>query len=166
MLKIEDEQIFNVSNEGGQGPRRASSFLLWRREFRPRGSLLVFAEVVGSAQAAFEGMTFSVSEERPDGSVAQVALRPGGDSQLLTFQNRGEFVDLYAQYLLVSSVAEQVKDPRVVFKSPAERRCCGSPGRGEERPLSMASDFPVSVSILWVRSSRGSRRAFTWCLRS
>lgn len=59
-------------------------------------------------QAAFEGMTFAVDVQIPEGKQTQVPLKPGGEEIPLTLANRSEFVDLYTRYLLVQSVQHQV----------------------------------------------------------
>ncbi|KAL8452998.1 hypothetical protein Emag_002084 [Eimeria magna] len=57
--------------------------------------------------AAFTGMTFAVDVEEAGNKRIQVPLKPGGETIPLTKENRGEFVELYTQYLLVHSVRDQ-----------------------------------------------------------
>jgi hypothetical protein len=55
------------------------------------------------------------------GTTQKVRLLPGGSNMPVTSQNRGQFVDLYAGWLLSGSVAEQF----AAFASGFHRVCGG-----------------------------------------
>ena len=65
-------------------------------------------------------LTFVISEES-FGETKTIPLKPDGDKISVTLQNRQEFVDLYVNYVLNTSVHKQFEAFRTGF-----RRVCGS----------------------------------------
>jgi E3 ubiquitin-protein ligase HECTD2 len=126
-------------------------------EYRPQLALGLrrLLEYEGDVESAF-GLTFAIDVERY-GAVDCVSLCPAGTSKPVTNANRREYVALYVQHLLETSVARQF-DP---FKRGFYTVCGGnalSLFRPEEIELLVrGSDEPLDINTL-----RGAATYANW----
>ncbi|KAK6504707.1 putative E3 ubiquitin-protein ligase [Arthrobotrys musiformis] len=138
--------------------------------FRPAlaNGLRKMLEFEGDVEATF-CRDFVVEVERY-GQITQVPLLPGGEDKPVTNDNRREFVDLYAQYLLDTSVARQF-DP---FKRGFWTVCGGNAlnlfqpdeiellVRGSDEPLDVTALRAVATYENWSTSSPHEVNLVRW----
>ncbi|EPS36653.1 hypothetical protein H072_9786 [Dactylellina haptotyla CBS 200.50] len=138
--------------------------------FRPalaRG-LRQLLEFDGDVESTF-CRDFVVEVERY-GQMMQVPLVPGGENRPVTNENRKEFVDLYAQYLLDTSVARQFEP----FKRGFWTVCGGNAlslfqpdeiellVRGSDEPLDITALRAVATYENWSSSSPSEINVVRW----
>ncbi|KAF3921372.1 hypothetical protein ABW20_dc0108089 [Dactylellina cionopaga] len=130
--------------------------------FRPAlaNGLRQLLEFEGDVESTF-CRDFVVEVDRY-GQITQVPLVPGGENRPVTNENKKEFVDLYAQYLLDTSVARQF-DP---FKRGFWTVCGGNAlslfqpdeiellVRGSDEPLDVTALRAVATYENWTTSPR------------
>ncbi|EWC47614.1 hypothetical protein DRE_03234 [Drechslerella stenobrocha 248] len=82
------------------------------------------------------------------GQITQVPLVPGGENRPVTNENRKEFVDLYAQYLLDNSVARQFEPFKRGFWTVCGGNALSLFQPDEIELLVRGSDEPLDISAL------------------
>ncbi|KAK6528418.1 putative E3 ubiquitin-protein ligase [Arthrobotrys megalospora] len=138
--------------------------------FRPvlANGLRQMLEFDGDVESTF-CRDFVVEVERY-GQISQVPLIPGGENKPVTNENRREFVDLYAQYLLDTSVARQFEP----FKRGFWTVCGGNAlnlfqpdeiellVRGSDEPLDVTALRAVATYENWSTSSPHEINLVRW----